>query len=51
VEAVGARDYPTVLAINVLGAALVIAGNLAADVAMTVVDPRLAHPTETKPSP
>ena len=50
VEAVGARDYPTVLAINVLGASLVIVGNLAADVAMTVVDPRLAHPRETPTS-
>jgi peptide/nickel transport system permease protein len=43
VEAVSARDYPTVLAVNVLGAALVIAGNLAADVAMTFIDPRLSH--------
>lgn len=43
VEAVSARDYPTVLAINVLAAALVIAGNLAADVAMSFIDPRYAH--------
>jgi peptide/nickel transport system permease protein len=43
VEAVGARDYPVVLAVNVLGAALVIAGNLAADVATTVADPRVAR--------
>jgi peptide/nickel transport system permease protein len=42
VEAVGARDYPVVLAINVLGALLVIGGNLAADVAMNFIDPRLA---------
>jgi peptide/nickel transport system permease protein len=40
VEAVGSRDYPVVLAINVLGACLVVAGNLAADVAMMIVDPR-----------
>ncbi len=43
VEAVGARDFPTVLAINVLGACLVIAGNLAADMAMTFADPRLSR--------
>jgi peptide/nickel transport system permease protein len=40
VEAVGARDDPTVLAITLIGAALVVAGNLAADVAMLRVDPR-----------
>jgi peptide/nickel transport system permease protein len=44
VEAVGARDYPTVLAINVLAAGFVIAGNLAADIALTFIDPRLSHP-------
>jgi peptide/nickel transport system permease protein len=43
VEAVGARDYPVVLAINMLSACLVIAGNLAADLAMTRVDPRLSR--------
>jgi len=43
VEAVGARDYPTVLAINTLAAALVIVGNLGADVAMTFIDPRYAR--------
>ena len=46
VEAVSARDFPTVLAINVLGACLVIAGNLAADVAMTFADPRLSRSRE-----
>jgi peptide/nickel transport system permease protein len=39
-ESIGARDYPTVLAINFAGACLVIAGNLLADVAMLRVDPR-----------
>lgn len=43
VEAVGARDDPTVLAITLVGALLVIAGNLAADLAMLRVDPRAAH--------
>jgi peptide/nickel transport system permease protein len=45
VEAVAARDYPTVLAINVLAACFVIAGNLAADVAMMRADPRITHPS------
>ncbi|HKW13265.1 MAG TPA: ABC transporter permease [Candidatus Krumholzibacteria bacterium] len=40
VESVGARDDPTVLAITLLGAVLVIAGNLAADLAMLRADPR-----------
>jgi len=40
VESVGARDDPTVLAITLLGALLVIAGNLAADLALLRVDPR-----------
>ena len=42
VEAVGARDDPTVLAITLMGAVLVIAGNLAADLAMLRADPRAA---------
>jgi peptide/nickel transport system permease protein len=42
VESAGARDDPTVLAITVLGALLVIAGNLAADIAMLRIDPRAA---------
>ncbi len=42
VEAVGARDDATVLAITMLGAALVISGNLAADIAMLRIDPRAA---------
>jgi peptide/nickel transport system permease protein len=42
VEAVGARDYPVVLAVNVLGAFLVIAGNLAADLALFRLDPRVS---------
>lgn len=42
VESVGARDDATVLAITMVGAALVIAGNLAADLAMLRIDPRAA---------
>ena len=40
VEAIGARDYPTVLAINFTGACLVIAGNLVADLVVLRADPR-----------
>jgi ABC-type dipeptide/oligopeptide/nickel transport system permease component len=46
VESVGARDDPTVLAITILGAFLVIAGNLAADLAMLRIDPRAARETD-----
>jgi ABC-type dipeptide/oligopeptide/nickel transport system permease component len=40
VTAIGARDYPVVLAATVLYAAVVIAANLAADLAMPLLDPR-----------
>jgi peptide/nickel transport system permease protein len=49
VEAVGARDDPAVLAITLIGALLVIAGNLAADLAMLRVDPRAAAAEERDP--
>ena len=41
VEAIYARDYPLVLAAQLLFATTVIVGNLAADVALIIVDPRL----------
>ncbi|HEX9727369.1 MAG TPA: ABC transporter permease [Gemmatimonadales bacterium] len=41
VAAVGARDYPVVMAATAVFAALVIIGNLAADLLYAVVDPRL----------
>jgi peptide/nickel transport system permease protein len=34
-------DYPTMLAYTLVGAVLVIVGNLVADVALTVADPRI----------
>jgi peptide/nickel transport system permease protein len=40
VESIYARDYPVVLAINLLGALIVVAGNLSADVASAWADPR-----------
>ncbi len=41
VTAVGARDYPVVVAVTALFAVLVVLGNLLADVLYAVADPRL----------
>jgi peptide/nickel transport system permease protein len=41
VSAVGARDYPVILATTFLSAVLVVAGNLIADVACSLLDPRV----------
>ena len=41
VDAVHARDYPVVLAATTVSAALVVAGNLLADVLVAWVDPRM----------
>lgn len=41
VEAVRARDYPVVMAATAISAALVVAGNVLADVTVTALDPRL----------
>ena len=40
-EAVLERDYPTLVALNFVTAALVLVGNLLADVLYAVVDPRV----------
>lgn len=37
------RDYPTLMAITMLTAVLIVAGNLLADVAYAVVDPRIRY--------
>jgi peptide/nickel transport system permease protein len=42
VESIYARDYPVVLAVNFIGACMVIAGNFLADVATIRADPRSA---------
>ena len=42
VTAIAARDYPVVLGATVWYAALVIFANLAADVALPLLDPRRA---------
>ena len=43
VDAIGARDYPLVMATSFLFAGLVVVGNLLADVLYAVVDPRIRH--------
>jgi peptide/nickel transport system permease protein len=40
-NALGTEDYPVLLAYTLLGAVLTVAGNLLADVALTVADPRI----------
>jgi peptide/nickel transport system permease protein len=43
INAVFQRDYPTVMALTMLTAVLVVAGNLLADVAYGIVDPRIRY--------
>jgi peptide/nickel transport system permease protein len=44
VEAVGARDYPVIMAATAVSAALVVAGNLLAEALAAWADPRLRNP-------
>ena len=43
VEAVGNRDYPIIMATTMIGAVLVIFGNLIADITYALVDPRISY--------
>jgi len=43
VEAIGARDYPIILATTMIAAVLVVLGNLLADVMYAIVDPRVSY--------
>ena len=43
VEAIGARDYPIILATSMIAAVLVVLGNLLADVTYAVIDPRVSY--------
>ena len=43
VEAVGARDYPVIMAATAVSAALVVLGNVAAEALAAWADPRLRH--------
>ena len=38
-----ARDYPTLMAITMLTAVLIVLGNLLADVAYAIADPRIRY--------
>lgn len=40
-ESVFIRDYPVILSVNMMGAAAVLVGNLLADIAYTLADPRI----------
>ena len=40
-DSLGKADYPVLLAYTLIGAVFVVVGNLAADVALTVADPRI----------
>jgi peptide/nickel transport system permease protein len=48
VDSIFARDYPVVLAVNFIAAALVIAGNLLADVSLFLADPRIKLATSRR---
>jgi peptide/nickel transport system permease protein len=43
VQSVTERDYPVVLAVVMIGGVMVILGNLLADIAYAVVDPRIHY--------
>jgi len=48
VEAIGARDYPIILATSMMAAVLVVLGNLLADIAYALVDPRVSFDATRK---
>jgi peptide/nickel transport system permease protein len=47
IDAIFKRDYPVVLALQMLMAALVVAGAFAADVCQRLADPRLREASST----
>ena len=50
-KAVLEKDYPVLLALTLIGAVLTVLGNLLADIALTIADPRVRlHPTAGRPS-
>lgn len=45
------EDYPVLLSLTLIGAVLTVLGNLLADIALTIADPRVRlHPTAGRPS-
>lgn len=45
VEAVQNRDYPLILSTSMMGAILVVLGNLLADITYAIIDPRVSYDT------
>ena len=45
IEAIQNRDYPLILATTMMGAVLVVLGNLLADITYAIVDPRVSYDT------
>ena len=43
VDSIGYRDYPVLMGLLVLTAALVVLGNLVADLVYAAIDPRVRH--------
>ena len=43
IQAILGRDYPTLMALNLLAAVMVLAGNLLADILYAVADPRIRY--------
>ena len=43
IDAVGAKDYPVIMAVAMLSGTAVIAGNLLADLLYGLVDPRIKY--------
>jgi peptide/nickel transport system permease protein len=48
VDSIYARDYPVVIAVNLIAAIMVIVGNLLADLSYLWVDPRIKRPVDAK---
>ena len=43
IAAVQARDYPVIMAINLITAVMILASNLTADILYAVIDPRIKY--------
>mgnify|MGYP005818570275 CR=1 FL=1 len=43
IEAINSRDYPTLMGINLIAAIMVMLGNLLADIAYSLADPRIRY--------
>jgi peptide/nickel transport system permease protein len=43
VDVAGNRDYPTLMALSIIVALMILLGNLVADIAYAIVDPRIRY--------